>query len=87
MANVGVNFGILESLFQVVIDGLVGDLADERQIRDPDLLLLGAFELGFFDLRLPPTPTGRRLRRALVLLAACALCHRLLPGSAGIILQ
>lgn len=75
MADVGVDLGILEALFQIVVDGLVGDLADEREVRDADFLLLRAFELGFLDVGPPPTTRG--LRRSLVLLATCALCDRL----------
>ena len=76
MADIGVDFGIFESLFQIVVYGFIRDLADQREVRDPDLFLLGAFELGFLDLGL--SAAGGDLRCALVLLAACALCDRLL---------
>jgi hypothetical protein len=55
MADVGVYLGILEALFQVVVNGLVGDLADEREIRHSHLLLLRRLEYGAFDLGFVPT--------------------------------
>jgi hypothetical protein len=66
MANVGVDLAVLEALLQVVVDGLVGDLAQQRQIRDSDLFLLGDFKGGLLDLRLriaavisaPPSEDG-----------------------------
>lgn len=48
MANVCVDFGALESLLEVVIDGLVGHLAEQSQIGDTNLLLLGGVEGGLF---------------------------------------
>jgi hypothetical protein len=41
-----VDFGILESLLQVVVDGFVRYLANQREIRDSNLLLLRALEDG-----------------------------------------
>ena len=41
-----VYLAILESLLQVLVDGLVGDLADERKIRDANFLLFGRLEDG-----------------------------------------
>jgi hypothetical protein len=66
VADVGVDLAMLEALLQVVVDGLVGDLAQQREVRDSDLLLLGDFEGGFLDLRLriaavisaPPSEDG-----------------------------
>jgi hypothetical protein len=55
MANVGVYLGILEALLQVVVDGLVRDLADKREIRHSDFLLLRCLEHGPLDLALVPT--------------------------------
>lgn len=37
--------------FQVVVNGFVGDLAEQGEVRDTDLLLLGALEGGLLDLR------------------------------------
>jgi hypothetical protein len=48
-----VDFAILKALLQVVVDGLVRDFADQCEIRDSDLLLLGALEDGLLcELRL-----------------------------------
>lgn len=47
-----VNLAIFESLIQVLVDGFIGDLADEGEIRDSDLLLLCRFEGRLSDLRL-----------------------------------
>jgi hypothetical protein len=63
-----VYLAIFEALLQVVVDGLVGDLADQREIRDANFLLLGALEDGLLG----------ELRRWLApglggLLAPCAL--------------
>jgi hypothetical protein len=55
MANVGVYFCILKAFLQVVVDGFVGDLADERKIRYAHLLLLRGLEYGAFELGLVPT--------------------------------
>ncbi len=41
-----VYLAIFESLLQVLIDSLVGDLADQRKIRYTDFLLLGGLEDG-----------------------------------------
>jgi|SRR5690242_9388773 len=73
-----VDFAILEALLQVVVDGLVRDLADQRQIRDSHLLLLGRLEdsLGRELGRLLPR-TSRTARRR-VLLAPGALGYRTL---------
>lgn len=45
----------IEAELQVVVDGLVGDFAQQRQVRDTDFLLLCALEGGLLDLGLPPT--------------------------------
>jgi hypothetical protein len=42
-----VNLAILESLLQVLVDCLVGDLAEQGEIRDSDFLLLGGLEDSF----------------------------------------
>lgn len=44
MADICVDLGAFESLLQVVVDGLVGYLAQECQIRDTDFLLLAGLE-------------------------------------------
>lgn len=74
-----VDFAILEALLQVVIDGLVRDLTDQRQIRDSHLLLLGRLEdgLGRELGRLLPR-TSRTAGRRCVLLAPGALGYRTL---------
>lgn len=45
-----VNLPILETLLQVLVDGFIADLADERQVRNSDLLLLCRLEYGLLDL-------------------------------------
>lgn len=44
---------MLKSQFQVIVDGLVGDFTEQRKIRNPDFLLLGALKGRLFDLRFP----------------------------------
>jgi hypothetical protein len=69
-----VYLAILESLLQVLVDGFVGDLADQREIRDSDLLLLGRLEDSFrceLGLRLRGSGTSG------ILLAPGALRYRL----------
>jgi len=53
-----IDFAILESLLQVVVDGLVGNLADKGEIRNSDFLLLCRLEGRLLDLRLPSTGSG-----------------------------
>ncbi|KAJ5085236.1 hypothetical protein N7532_010007 [Penicillium argentinense] len=43
---------MLKSQFQVIVDRLVRDLAQQRQVGHTDLLLLGGLEGGLLDLRL-----------------------------------
>ena len=59
MANICIDLGTFESLFQVVVNCIVGDLADQRQIGNANLLLLGDFEGGFLGL-------GRAARSSLL---------------------
>jgi len=67
-----VDLAILEALLQVVVDGFIRHLADQREIRHTDFLLLGRLEDGLLcELR-----GGLSLGRGL-LLAPCALRHRL----------
>lgn len=66
MADVGVDLPSFESLLQVVVDGLVGNLAEQRQVRDTDFLLFGCLEgglLGFCG--------GCCIARGLVLGTSC----------------
>lgn len=49
MANVGVDCSVLESLLQVLIDGLFADLGQQRQVGDSNLSLLARLEGGLFD--------------------------------------
>jgi hypothetical protein len=41
-----VDLRILEPLLQIVVDGLIGNFAEQGKIRDSDLLLLRALEYG-----------------------------------------
>lgn len=68
-----VYFTIFKPLLQIVVDSLVRNLADKREIRNSNLFLLGAFEDGLPDLGLSPS-TARRLGIAIVLLPTGALC-------------
>lgn len=47
---------MLEAQLEVVVDGLIGDLAQQCQVRHADLLLLGALKGGLLDLRLARLP-------------------------------
>ena len=78
-----INLAILEALLQVVVDGLIGDFADQRKVRDTDLLLLGRLEDGLCrELGLLLSPAGGG--GSGVLLAPCALGYGLLVAlSAG----
>lgn len=74
-----VDFAILEALLQVVVDGLVRDLADQRQIRDSHLLLLGGLENSFgreLGLLLPRTSSSAAGSSS-IFLAPGALSYRL----------
>jgi len=62
-----------EPLLQVLIDSLIRDLANQGKIRHTNFLLLCAFEYGLADLPLRAASCGRRG----ILIATCALCHRL----------
>jgi len=53
-----IDLAILKALLQVVVDGLVGNLANEGKIRDSHLLLLGALESGLPDLGLAAAAAG-----------------------------
>lgn len=43
---------MLESHLQVIVDRLIGDLAQQSQVRNSYLLLFGSLKGGLFDLRL-----------------------------------
>lgn len=43
---------MVKTEFQIIIDGLVGDFAQQGQVRNTNLLLLGALESRLLDLRL-----------------------------------
>jgi hypothetical protein len=70
-----VDFAILEAFLEIVVDGLVGDLADQREIRDTDFLLLGRLEDGLLcEVGTRLSPAGC-LGSSAVLLAPGALCY------------
>jgi hypothetical protein len=78
-----VDFAILKALLQVVVDGLVGDLANQRKIRDADFLLLGRLEDGLgCELLLLPRASGSG--SASILLAPGALSYRLYKFSVSV---
>lgn len=47
-----INLAMLEAELQVLIDRFVGDLAEQGEVRDTDLLLFGGLKGGLFDLAL-----------------------------------
>jgi hypothetical protein len=55
-----IDLAILESLFQVIVDCFVGDLADKGEIRDSNFLLLGRLEGRLLDLGLSAGSPGLR---------------------------
>ena len=69
-----VNLCILKSLLKVVVDCLVGYLANQSEIRHPNFFFLRALEYRFPHLRLAASRAGS-LRTACVFLAAGALCY------------
>ena len=77
MANICVYLGILESLLEVVIYGFVGDLADQSEIRDSDLLLLCRLVGCFPDLGLPTASAGLWLRLGSIFFATGSLGYSL----------
>lgn len=77
MALPYINLIMVESQFQVVINGFVGDLAEQRKVRDTDFLLFGSLKGGLLDLRLATglatiahIGDGFRTTKATLLLAA-----------------
>ena len=54
-----VYFRIFKSLLQIVIDRLIGDLAEKCEIRYPNLLLLSTLEYSLLNLRFSPSSTRR----------------------------
>jgi hypothetical protein len=61
MANICIYLPAFESLLKVVVDGLVRDLAEEGQVGNTNLLLLGRLEGGLLRLRGPMTTRCPRL--------------------------
>ena len=45
---------MIEAQLEVVVDGFIGDFAQQCQVRHADLLFLGALESGLLDLRFAP---------------------------------
>jgi len=74
-----INFCILETNLQIVVDSLIRDLADQCEIRNSHFLLFGALEDGLSDLGLAPCAAGR-LGIVRVLFSAGALGDCLLNG-------
>lgn len=68
-----VYFAILESLLQVVVDCLVGNLTDQSKIRNPDFLLLGCIESRFLDVRFTASSPGSTTTTALGIRGLVAL--------------
>lgn len=79
MLGAYVDLAILEALLQVVIDGLVGNLADQSKIRHSDLLLLGRLECRLLDLGL----AAGRLCGSRVLLSSRAFGYGLQTQVSG----
>lgn len=77
-----VYFRILEAFLQILIDSLIGYLADQGKIRNSDFLLFSTFEDCFPDLRLATATRSFRIARLAnivsLLLAAGSFCDRLL---------
>jgi hypothetical protein len=67
-----IDLAIFEPLLQIVVDGFIGDLADQGKIRYSDFFLLGAFENCSFDAASASTGVSRP-RAGGILLAACPL--------------
>lgn len=55
---------MFEADFQVVVDSLVRDLAEQCQIRNTNLLLLGGLEDGLLDLGFPPAAAVANIGRS-----------------------
>jgi hypothetical protein len=55
-----IDLAILKALLQVVVDCLIGDLADKGEIRNSDFFLLGRLEGRLLDLRLSTGSPGLR---------------------------
>lgn len=48
-----VDLAVFETEFQVIVDGLVGDFAEQGKVGNTDLLFLRGLEYGLLHLRLP----------------------------------
>ena len=78
-----VDLAILEALLEVVVDSLVGNLADQRQVRDADFLLLGRLEDGL-GRELLLLPRASSAGSASILFAPGALRYRLYKHSVSV---
>ena len=76
-----VDFSMFEAQFQVIVDGLVRDLAEQGEIRHANLLLLGAFERSLLNLGLSPSSTTAARGRISRALEATETSILLLPAS------
>jgi hypothetical protein len=52
-SNAHIDLSILESFFKVVVDGFIGDLADQGQVGDTNFLLLVCIKCGLLDIWFP----------------------------------
>lgn len=79
-----VYFGILEAFLQILIDSLIGYLADQGKIRNSHFLFFSTFEYRFPDLWLASTTRSFGIARLAngvsLLLAAGSLGDRLLQS-------
>lgn len=74
-----VDLRVLESFLEVLIDCLVRDLAEQREVRHSDLLLLRTLEHSLLNLGPPSITSARRLFRMTgILLPSRTLGNRLL---------
>lgn len=74
-----VDLRVLKSFLEVLVDGLVRDLAEQREVRHSNLLLLRALEHRLLDLGPPSITSARRLFRITgILLPSRTLGNRLL---------
>jgi hypothetical protein len=65
---------MFKALFQIVVDSLVGDFADEGEVGYAHLLLLGGLEDGAFYGAFPSRSAGvSRFGAARISLTACSL--------------
>lgn len=79
MQRAYIDLAILESLLQIVVDSLVGDLANKGEIRDSNFLLLGRLEGCLLNLRLSAGGSG--LRGGSILLSSSSFSDGLWASS------